>query len=148
MSKQERRESSVVTLGPLTDFNGTLKFRETLRVQGKFKGTIDASGALVVDKDAVVNADHITVSSLTVFGTVIGNVYAKDKVDMMSGAKVQGDVTAARLRIADGVLFEGQCSMIGVDKDVEIFSRPTEEIKAELVHKKNAPDKAAPGITR
>jgi cytoskeletal protein CcmA (bactofilin family) len=148
MSKQERRESSVVTLGPLTDFNGTLKFRETLRVQGKFKGAIEATGALVVDKDATVDADRITVDSLTVFGTVIGNVYAEDKVDMMSGAKVKGDVTAARLRIADGVLFEGQCSMIGVDKDVEIFSRPTEEIKAELAHKKNAPDKAAPGLTR
>jgi cytoskeletal protein CcmA (bactofilin family) len=52
---------------------------------------------------------------------------------MMTGAKVQGDVTAARLRIADGVLFEGQCSMINVDKEVELFSRPSEEIKAELV---------------
>jgi cytoskeletal protein CcmA (bactofilin family) len=45
---------------------------------------------------------------------------------------VKGDLSAARLRIADGVLFEGQCSMAGLDKDVEIFSRPTEEIKAEL----------------
>ena len=132
MPKQERRESSVVTLGPLTSLSGILKFHETLRVQGKFKGTIEASGALVVDKDAVVNADRITVSSLTVFGTVIGDVYAMDKVDMMSGAKVQGDVTAARLRIADGVLFEGQCSMTGVDKEVEIFSRPIEEIKADF----------------
>jgi cytoskeletal protein CcmA (bactofilin family) len=55
-----------------------------------------------------------------------------DKVDMLSGAEVHGDVTAARLRIADGVLFDGQCSMTAVDKEVEIFSRPTEEIKAEL----------------
>jgi cytoskeletal protein CcmA (bactofilin family) len=51
---------------------------------------------------------------------------------MLSGAEVRGDCTSARLRIADGVLFEGQCSMTGVDKEVEIFSRPTEEIKAEL----------------
>jgi cytoskeletal protein CcmA (bactofilin family) len=55
-----------------------------------------------------------------------------NKVDMMSGAKVQGDVTAARLRIADGVLFEGKCKMTNVEKDVEIFHRPTEEIKADL----------------
>jgi cytoskeletal protein CcmA (bactofilin family) len=102
-------------------------------VQGKFKGTIDAAGALIVDKDAVVDADRIMVSSLTVYGTVIGNIHAVDKVDMMSGAKVQGDVIAARLRIADGVLFEGQCSMTSVDKEVEIFSRPIEEIKAELL---------------
>jgi cytoskeletal protein CcmA (bactofilin family) len=55
-----------------------------------------------------------------------------DKIDMLSGAEVRGDCITARLRIADGVLFEGQCSMTALDKDVEIFSRPTEEIKAEL----------------
>jgi cytoskeletal protein CcmA (bactofilin family) len=55
-----------------------------------------------------------------------------DKVDMMSGAKVHGDVNASRLRIADGVLFDGKCKMTGVEKDVEIFKRPIEEIKADL----------------
>jgi cytoskeletal protein CcmA (bactofilin family) len=135
MTKQDGKKkdnAAVVVLGKGTSFNGTLKFRETLRVQGKFRGTIEASGALIVDKDAVVEADHITVSSLTVYGRVVGAVHAQDKVDMMSGAEVRGDVSAARLRIADGVLFEGQCSMTGVDREVEIFSRPTEEIKAEL----------------
>jgi len=127
-----RKESNVVTLGRQTSFNGQLKFRETLLVQGKFKGTIEATGALVVDKDAIVDADRITVSSLTVYGTVLGDVFAADNVDMMNGAKVQGDISAARLRIADGVLFEGQCSMTGVDRDIDIFSRPVEEIKAEL----------------
>jgi cytoskeletal protein CcmA (bactofilin family) len=121
-----------VVLGETTSFNGFLRFRETLRIRGKFKGTIEATGALIVDKGAVVEADRISVTSLTVYGTVIGAIYALDKVDMLSGAEVRGDVTAARLRIADGVLFDGQCSMTGVDKEVEIFSRPTGEIKAEL----------------
>ncbi|MDR0876638.1 MAG: polymer-forming cytoskeletal protein [Treponema sp.] len=124
--------AEVVILGESTSFNGFLRFRETLRIQGKFKGTIDATGALIVDSGAVVEADRISVSSLTVYGTVVGAVHAVDKIDMLSGAEVHGDLTAARLRIADGVLFEGQCSMIGTDKEVEIFSRPTEEIKAEL----------------
>jgi cytoskeletal protein CcmA (bactofilin family) len=121
-----------VVLGASTSFNGLLRFRETLRIQGKFKGTIEATGALIVDKGAVVEADHISVTSLTVYGTVLGAVHAIDKVDMLSGAALRGDVTAARLRIADGVLFEGQCSMTGEDKEVEIFSRPAGEIKAEL----------------
>jgi len=129
----KKKETPVVIFGKQTNFNGRLKFHETLMVRGKFKGTIDAEGALIVDKDALVDADRIMVSSLTVYGTVIGNIHAVDKVDMMSGAKVQGDVVAARLRIADGVLFEGQCSMTSVDKEVEIFSRPVEEIKAELL---------------
>jgi cytoskeletal protein CcmA (bactofilin family) len=134
MSKYEgkRKDSPLVTLGRETRFNGLLKFRETLRIQGQFKGTIESGGDLIVDNDAVVEVDHLNVDSLTVHGDVTGNVYAADKVDMMSGAKVRGDITAARLRLADGVLFEGQCSMTGVDEEIEIFSRPIEDIKAEL----------------
>ena len=128
----KKKEPKVVVFGPGTTFNGHLKFSESLCIQGKFRGTIDASGALIVDKGAVVETDHISVSSLIVYGTVVGAVHASDKIDMLPGAEVRGDVSAARLRIADGVLFEGQCSMTGIDKDVEIFSRPTEEIKAEL----------------
>jgi len=128
----KKKEGRVVVFGSSTSFNGLLKFKEALCIQGKFKGTIEASGALIVDKGAVVEADHISVTSLMVYGTVIGAVHAVDKIDMFPGAEVKGDLTAARLRIADGVLFEGQCCMTGISKDVEIFSRPTEEIKAEL----------------
>ncbi|MDR0496711.1 MAG: polymer-forming cytoskeletal protein [Treponema sp.] len=129
----KRRDSSrMVIFGNSTNFNGNLSFKEALCIQGKFKGTIEASGDLIVDKGAVVEADRISVASLEVHGTVVGAVHAVDKIDLFSGAEVRGDLTAARLRIADGVLFEGLCSMTGVSKDVEIFSRPTEEIKAEL----------------
>jgi cytoskeletal protein CcmA (bactofilin family) len=129
---KKRDSLAEVVLGEGTSFNGLLRFRETLRIRGKFKGTIEATGALIVDKGAVVEADRISVTSLTVSGMVVGEIRAIDKVDMLSGAEVRGDVTAARLRIADGVLFEGQCSMAKADKEVEIFSRPAGEIKAEL----------------
>jgi cytoskeletal protein CcmA (bactofilin family) len=134
MSRKEgkKKDSDIVVLGRTTSFTGILKFDTTIKIQGSFRGTIEAAGALIVDKDAVVEADHITVSSLTVYGSISGTVHAVDKVDMMSGARVHGDVNAARLRIADGVLFEGKCKMTNVEKDVEIFHRPTEEIKADL----------------
>jgi cytoskeletal protein CcmA (bactofilin family) len=131
-SIRKRNKSDVVVLGKTTSFMGILKFDTTLKIQGSFRGTIEATGDLIVDKDAVVDADHITVSSLTVFGSISGTVQAHDKVDMMTGAKVHGDVSAARLRIADGVLFEGKCKMTNIEKDVEIFHRPAEEIKADL----------------
>jgi len=137
-SKGKRKsKTEIVILGKTTSFTGILKFETTLRIQGSFRGTIDAIGDLIVDREAVVEADHITVSSLTVYGSISGTVHAHDKVDMMSGAKVHGDVTASKLRIADGVLFEGKCKMTNIDKDIEIFHRPVEEIKADL-QKNNA----------
>jgi len=137
MAKREEKEkkkdkAEVVVLGKSTNFTGILKFASRLRIQGVFKGTIEATGDLIVDKDAVVDADHTTVNSLTVYGNISGTIHAADKVDMMTGAKVHGDVNAARLRIADGVNFEGKCKMTNIEKDIEIFHRPTEEIKADL----------------
>ena len=129
---KKKDASQLVVFGLSTSFNGNLYFNESLCIQGRFKGTIQASGDLIVDKGAVVEADSISVASLIVYGTVLGAVHAVDKIDLFQGAEVKGDLTAARLRIADGVLFEGMCSMTGISKDVEIFSRPTEEIKAEL----------------
>jgi cytoskeletal protein CcmA (bactofilin family) len=134
MSKYEgkRKDPSIVTLGRETVFDGLLNFSETLRIQGEFRGTIESGGELIVERDAVVKVDHLNVDSLTVYGDVTGDVYAVDKVDIMTGARVRGDISAARLRLADGVLFEGQCSMTGVGEEIEIFSRPVEDIKAEL----------------
>jgi cytoskeletal protein CcmA (bactofilin family) len=131
MAKRKQR-SRLIVLGNTTNFEGFLKFKETLCIQGKFRGTIEATGALIVDKGAVVEADHISVTSLTVHGSVSGQVRAVDKIDLLPGAAMKGDISAARLRIADGVLFEGQCSMTGTEREVEIFSRPIEEIKADL----------------
>ena len=133
MPKREKKDKKhIVVLGKTTSFTGLLKFKTTLKIQGNFRGTIDATGDLIIDKEAAIDTDHITVNSLTVFGHVIGAVNAADKVDMMTGAKVTGDVSAARIRIADGVIFEGRCKMTNVEKDIEIFHRPTEEIKADL----------------
>jgi len=129
---KKKEKTGIVILGKTTSFTGILKFETTVKIQGNFRGTIEAAGDLIVDKDAVVDADHITVSSLIVYGIVSGTVQAHDKIDMMSGAKVHGDVSAVKLRIADGVLFEGKCKMTNVDKDVDIFHRPLEEIKADL----------------
>jgi len=130
--KPWKNKSKVVVLDNTVVMEGFLRFKETICIQGKFKGTIEATGALIVDKGASVDADHISVTSLTVQGSVNGQVRAVDKVDMLSGSQVNGDVTASRLRIADGVLFDGQCSMTGTEREVEIFSRPVEEIKADL----------------
>jgi cytoskeletal protein CcmA (bactofilin family) len=130
--KPGKKKAKLIVFGSTVFMDGFLKFKETLCLQGKFKGTIEATGALIIDKGASVEADHVSVSSLTIHGSVSGQVRAVDKVDMLSGSQVRGDVSAARLRIADGVLFEGQCSMTGTEREVEIFSRPIEEIKAEL----------------
>ena len=40
-----------------------------------------------------------------------GNVAASDRVDLLAGARLVGDVKAARLTIADGASFKGNVDM-------------------------------------
>jgi len=130
--KPGKKRAQIIELGNTVSMDGFLRFKETLCIKGKFRGTIEATGALIVDKKATVDVDHVSVTSLTVHGSVSGQVRVVDKVDMLSGSQVKGDITASRLRIADGVLFEGQCSMTNTERESDIFSRPTHEIRADL----------------
>jgi cytoskeletal protein CcmA (bactofilin family) len=132
MMEEKKKSPRVVVLAKTTVFSGVLRFSEAVCIQGKFSGTIDAKGELTVDKGAAVDADRIGVSSISVHGKVSGNIFAEDKVDLYTGAEVSGDITARKLRIADGVLFEGQCSMVDEEKDIDIFSHSQTEIKDEL----------------
>jgi cytoskeletal protein CcmA (bactofilin family) len=120
------------TLSKTTSLKGIMHFDGLICIMGKFNGTIEAKGDLIVGKGAQVECDHIVVNSITVHGMVTARIQAEDKVDLMTGSEVHGDIRAGRLRIADGVLFEGRCSMIDEGNEAEIFSLSTPEIKAAL----------------
>jgi cytoskeletal protein CcmA (bactofilin family) len=122
MAKARKEETTpliATTLGKETSFSGTLRFKDSLRISGRFEGEIDAMGRLVIDAEAVVSARRIRATSVVVGGTVHGDIEAADRLEMLPTARVYGNVRTAKLRIADGVIFEGNCEMI---RDPSSFS--------------------------
>jgi cytoskeletal protein CcmA (bactofilin family) len=73
-------------------------------------GEIFSSKALIVGATGIVDA-QIEASILVVQGSVKGNVRASERVELMSGARVEGDVHTPILVIQEGALFAGNCSM-------------------------------------
>ena len=116
------------TLGKETFFNGTMRFTESLKIDGKFEGAIESSGYLYIEEGAEVTAD-IKVRSVVVGGIVHGNIEATEKLEMLSTGQVFGDVRTSKLKIADGVVFEGKCEMIRDPGTVDIFSDNVEKLK-------------------
>jgi len=101
---------TVTTFSVNTSFEGTLKFQNSLRINGDFKGKIEATGLLVLGPNSKVSADIIC-DEVIVGGEVKGNITARKRLELLETAKVYGDIKTPKLKIADGVIFEGKCDM-------------------------------------
>jgi cytoskeletal protein CcmA (bactofilin family) len=62
---------------------------------------------------------------VVVGGVVHGDIEATERLEMLPSAKVYGNVRTTRLRIADGVVFEGRCEMIRDSSSFNPFDEGT-----------------------
>ena len=97
-------------LGEGTSFKGILTFEGTVRIDGRFTGTIVTSDTLVVGEGAQVSAE-ITCGTIIVHGAVTGNVKASVAVELHPPARVTGNIETPALLVVKGVSFNGQCKM-------------------------------------
>jgi cytoskeletal protein CcmA (bactofilin family) len=95
---------------------GVLQFDSSVKICGQFKGKIHSSGYLYIDETAEITGE-LAAGSVVISGYVKGTIIAKDSVEMLPSGKIFGDVKASKLKIADGVIFEGKCEMDAPDKD-------------------------------
>jgi cytoskeletal protein CcmA (bactofilin family) len=103
---EERRV--VAWVGKSVRFQGTLTSSEDMTIDGHVEGTIDIQeNALTIGPDAHIAAD-IVASTVTIHGTVTGNVRAKGKVDIRSTGRVEGNLFTPRLVMADGAVVRGR----------------------------------------
>jgi cytoskeletal protein CcmA (bactofilin family) len=97
-------------LGRSVTVKGELTGSEDLTVDGRVDGTIDLSQhALTIGPNAIIHA-RIAAKTVTVFGTVLGNITAHDTI-IRKGASVEGDLSCTRLAIQDGAHFCGKVEM-------------------------------------
>jgi cytoskeletal protein CcmA (bactofilin family) len=116
----------VATIGPTHFINGQITGEEDLVIRGYVKGRVDLKNhSLVVEKGGRVDGD-IIVNSLTLRGSVNGNIFAAGKVYVAPEAHVRGDIAAARISISEGAIFKGSIKM---EEEMEKVSAPKEKEK-------------------
>lgn len=118
-------------IGAGTYLKGKLRFRDSLRVSGTFEGEIESDGLLYVDENAVVKAD-VRARAIIVGGTLRGNAHATERVEMLPAAKVYGNVRTGKVRIGEGVVFEGKCEMIRNVNAVDVFAVPANQLRKSV----------------
>lgn len=94
--------------------SGSLTFRDpvNLRINGKFEGTLETKGSLVIGPTAVVNA-NIVGDEIVVAGRLKGEILAKQKLILLDSAVAEIKVRTTKLVVNEGAVFEGICHMLG-----------------------------------
>lgn len=97
-------------LGPGTVIQGKLSFDTPVRIDGKLSGEIFSSEAIIVGAGGSIEGD-IEVASLIVLGVVRGRVTAHQRVEVLSGGRLEADFVAPVFQMEDGGIFNGRSSM-------------------------------------
>lgn len=109
-NKKELESAKMETvIGPDTFFQGNIRSKGFVRVDGQVEGGIAAEGVIVGEKASVTG--DIVAKSIFVAGKVTGNVTAAASLELQPSGKIAGDIRAAQLSISDGAVFEGRCTM-------------------------------------
>ncbi len=95
-----------------SEFEGKLSFRDTVRIDGKFRGEIASENSLIVGESGEIDAE-IHSKTVSISGTVHGNVIAQHKVVLHKTALVNGDIEAPSLVVEEGAKVSGKITMPG-----------------------------------
>jgi cytoskeletal protein CcmA (bactofilin family) len=90
---------------------------EDLTIDGRVEGRIELRDhSLLIGPNAQVQA-QVVARTITIMGTVTGNITASDKVDIRNAGSVEGDIEAPKVAMADGAQLCGKIDTLSPTKD-------------------------------
>ena len=100
----ERRMRAWV--GEALTVHGKIISTQDLTIDGRVEGTIELGNhTLTIGSGAEVKAD-LAAQTVTISGTVTGNVTATSVVDLRATGSIAGDITTPRLIMAEGAVIK------------------------------------------
>jgi cytoskeletal protein CcmA (bactofilin family) len=106
-----RPEPGTGQLGRSVVVKGELTGSEDLMVDGRVEGVINlGEHALTVGPNATISA-AISARTVTIFGSVVGNVTVRETLHLRHGASLEGEVVCGSIVIQDRAHFCGKVAM-------------------------------------
>ena len=102
---------TTTVIGSDVVFKGELIAGDEIYIHGSFEGSIARhTNNVVVGKKGRVKA-LVHATSITVLGEVDGDIYGDELVELMDGAKVDGNIFCSSVKIQKGAKFNGTVTM-------------------------------------
>ena len=101
----------LVNIGKSIVIKGELCGNEDLTIDGKVEGKVSLQDHnLTVGKHGQLQAELVA-KRVIILGQVKGNVSASERVEILEGGRLEGDISSPRLSISDGAHFRGKVDM-------------------------------------
>lgn len=114
------RTGGPVSIGASVVIKGEVSAAEDLTISGRVEGKVEVRDHIVrVGREAKVQAS-IQARVVAVEGTVKGNITATERIELLAAGKVEGDLVAPKIAMADGAEFRGRIDMTGAAGKGEI----------------------------
>jgi cytoskeletal protein CcmA (bactofilin family) len=109
--RRPMESKDVVNIGKSVVIKGELNGSEDLTVEGSVEGKIELKQhVLTIGPNGRIKAE-VFAKAVIVLGEVVGNITASEKVDIRDNGKVDGNIVAPRVAIAEGAHFRGSVDM-------------------------------------
>ena len=99
--------SNITYLAEGSDFQGNLRVRGGLRVDGTVRGTVSAEEDLEVSESGNIEGPEIKARNIVIRGVVKASVVANGDLTLTRTARLEGDVVASALNIEAGAFYVG-----------------------------------------
>ncbi|MFQ5801379.1 MAG: polymer-forming cytoskeletal protein [Candidatus Methylomirabilales bacterium] len=127
-----RREKSPLEIGEIkaflgegTEFRGVLSFQGTVRIDGRLEGEVLGDELLIVGEEGVLKAE-VEVGTLISSGKIMGNIRAKNRIELLASSRIIGNITTPCLVVAEGAILNGTCDMGALHEAQSVAIEPAD----------------------
>src|SRR6056297_2539803 len=109
-NKNSQPKKIETIIGPNIKVKGNFNGEGNTVIEGTLEGSLKTSGDVYVGDNAKILA-NIKAKKVRVGGNVTGDVYAQKYLEIVSSAKISGNIQCASLSVESGANLNGQCTM-------------------------------------
>ena len=106
----QAKKEVVAFFGSGVECIGEIWYEGNVQIDGRLEGTIHTKGTLVIGDGAVVKA-KIEAGNVICKGNIQGEVVAKESIKLLSPGFIDGTMSAPRLSVEAGGVFNGRVTM-------------------------------------